>query len=228
MPARRTVLVTGSTDGIGLETAKWLAAQNHNLLLHGRRPAKLDEAERVVRAVQGSGSVEGFVADLSRLADVEAFAQRVVERYTTLDVLINNAGVFLAPETHTDDGLDIRFAVNTIAPYLLTQRLLPLLGSSGRVINVSSAAQSPVNPGALAGEVRLSDQAAYAQSKLALTMWSRQLAAALEGDGPAIVVVNPGSMLGPKWSKRVSGSPETMSELAPISSLGPLCPMTSR
>ena len=105
----------------------------------------------------------------------------------------------------TQDGLDVRFAVNTIAPYLLTQRLLPLLGTSGRVVNLSSAAQSPVDPKALAGKVRLSDGAAYAESKLALTMWSRALALSLGDDGPAIIAVNPGSMLGTKMVKQAFG-----------------------
>jgi NAD(P)-dependent dehydrogenase (short-subunit alcohol dehydrogenase family) len=88
---------------------------------------------------------------------------------------------------------------------LLTQRFLPLLGSSARVINLSSAAQSTVDPKALAGQVRLSAGAAYAQSKLALTMWSRSLALSLEDRGPAIVAVNPGSMLGTKMVKQAYG-----------------------
>ena len=98
----------------------------------------------------------------------------------------------------TPDGLDIRFVVNTLAPALLTNRLLPLLGASARVINLSSAAQSPVDPAALIGDVHLDHGPAYAQSKLALTMWSRQLALALGEDGPMVVAVNPGSMLGSK------------------------------
>lgn len=94
---------------------------------------------------------------------------------------------------------------STIAPYLLTQRLLPLLGTSGRVVNLSSAAQAPVDPEALAGRVRLADMAAYAQSKLALTMWSRHLALALASHGPVVVAVNPGSMLGSKMVKEGFG-----------------------
>jgi NAD(P)-dependent dehydrogenase (short-subunit alcohol dehydrogenase family) len=99
----------------------------------------------------------------------------------------------------------VRFAVNTIAPYLLTQRLMPLLGACGRVINLSSAAQSPVDPEALTGPVKLSDSEAYAQSKLALTMWSRALALSQIDGGPAIVAVNPGSMLGSKMVKEAIG-----------------------
>jgi NAD(P)-dependent dehydrogenase (short-subunit alcohol dehydrogenase family) len=94
------------------------------------------------------------VADLSRMADVEAFAKEIAERHNCIDVLINNAGVFRTPDPVTRDGLDGRFAVNAIAPFLLTRRLLPLLRSGGRVINVSSAAQAPVDLEALTIKVK--------------------------------------------------------------------------
>lgn len=202
---QRTILITGSTDGIGLETAKMLVPQGHTVLLHGRNPVKLEEAEKALSALPGDGHVESYVADLSLMADVEALAKAVTEKQAQLDVLINNAGVYSAPGTVTQDGLDVRFAVNTFAPYLLTQRLLPLLGTSGRVINLSSAAQSPVDPKALAGQVSLSNGEAYAQSKLALTMWSRSMALSLRDGGPAILAVNPGSMLGTKMVKEAYG-----------------------
>ena len=201
----KTILITGSTDGIGLEAAKMLVSMGHHVLLHGRNPAKLADAKNVLSALPGGGQVESYLADLSRLDDVVAFAKAVAERHAKLNVLINNAGVYSAPDPVTQDGLDVRFAVNTIAPYLLTQQLLPLIGTSGRVINLSSAAQSPVDMAALAGAVRLSEGTAYAQSKLALTMWSRALALSLKEDGPAIIAVNPGSMLGSKMVKEAFG-----------------------
>ncbi len=201
---QKTVLITGSTDGIGLETAKMLIAMGHHVLLHGRNPTKLVNAEKMLSALPGFGRVESHKADLSRMADVEVLATAVAEKHTKLDVLINNAGIY-APGSITEDGLDVRFAVNTITPYLLTQRLLPLLGASGRIVNVSSAAQSPVDPKALAGKASLPDGAAYAQSKLALTMWSRSLALSLDQNGPAIIAVNPGSMLGSKMVKEAFG-----------------------
>ena len=95
--------------------------------------------------------------------------------------------------------------MNTIAPYLLTQRLLPLLGKSARVVNLSSAAQSPVVPKAFTGQVSLSDSVACAQSKLAITMWSRSMALWLKDDGPAVIAVNPGSLLGSKMVKEAYG-----------------------
>jgi len=146
------------------------------------------------------------VADLSRIDDVEELAKAVTAKNAKLDVLINNAGFFKTPDPIIQGGLDVRFVVNTVAPYLLTQRLLPLLGSSGRVINLSSAAQSPVDPEALTGKVRLPDDfTVYAQSKLALTMWSRTMALSLKDDGPVIIAVNPKSMLGSKMVKEAFG-----------------------
>ena len=201
----KTILITGSTDGIGLETAKMLVSKGHNVLLHGRNPTKLEEAEKSLSALPGGGRVESYVADLSHMADVEPLAKAVTQKHAKLDVLINNAGVYSALDPVTQDGLDVRFAVNAIAPYRLTQQLIPLMGASGRVINLSSAAQSPVNLDALAGRVRLSDGAAYAQSKLVLTMWSRHMALALKEDNPAIIAVNPGSMLGSKMVKQAFG-----------------------
>ncbi|MEM8933570.1 MAG: SDR family NAD(P)-dependent oxidoreductase [Acidobacteriota bacterium] len=202
---RKTILITGSTDGIGLETAKILATNGHHVLLHGRNPTKTRDVEQALAAEAGAGRIGSFVADLSSMAAVETLASDVTARQPTLDVLINNAGVYNAAQPRTAEGLDIRFAVNTIAPYLLTRRLAPLLGPSSRVINLSSAAQAPVDLKALAGRVGLSDHAAYAQSKLALTMWSRVSAEAFGDDGPVCIAVNPGSLLGTKMVRTAFG-----------------------
>ncbi len=202
---RKTILITGSTDGIGLETAKMLALQGHNVLLHGRNSEKLADAEKAVSALTDGGTVESYLADLSRLTDVEALAKAVYEKHDHIDVLINNAGIYKTSDPITQDGLDVRFVVNTIAPYLLTQMLLPLLGSSGRVINLSSAAQAPVNVEALAGRIKLEDMSAYAQSKLAITMWSNSMAYTLKDEGPVFVAVNPGSLLATKMVKEGFG-----------------------
>ncbi|WP_136660165.1 SDR family NAD(P)-dependent oxidoreductase [Nitratireductor sp. XY-223] len=202
---QKTILITGSTDGIGLETAKMLVAQGHGVLLHGRNPAKLADAEKALSQLPGGGRVESFAADLSKLSEVESFAAAVAGKQAGLDVLINNAGILRTSRAETPDGLDVRFAVNAIAPYLLTKRLLPLIGPSGRIVNVSSAAQSPVDLQALAVRAGQSDMEAYAQSKLALTMWSRHLAQAQDDGGPVIVAVNPGSMLGSKMVRQGFG-----------------------
>ena len=200
----KRILLTGATDGIGFETAKMLAAEGHKVLLHGRNPEKLENVAKALFSLTDGAEIERYVADLSRLDEVEALARAVAEKHEKPDVLINNAGIFKTSETVTKDGLDVRFAVNTVAPYLLTIRLLPLFEQSGRIINLSSAAQAPVDLKALTGQLRLSDMEAYAQSKLALTMWSRQVALS-HPDGPVIVAVNPASMLGSKMVKEAFG-----------------------
>lgn len=203
---KKTILITGSTDGIGFEAARKLVGLGHRVLLHGRNEQKLAKAAQALSEELGQGPMETYLADLSSMSEVEALAREVASKHDQLDVLINNAGVLKTREATTPDGLDVRFVVNTIAPYLLTRRLLPLLGSAGRVINLSSAAQAPVSLAALAGQIpRLGDNAAYAQSKLALTMWSGNLARSLEKGGPVIVSVNPGSLLATKMVNEAYG-----------------------
>lgn len=188
----KTILITGATDGIGLSTAKQLAAQGHKVLLHGRNAGKLTSITSEI-----GGSSEAFVADLSSLDEVESMATRIRARTERLDVLINNAGVLKTDRKEASQGLDLRFVVNAIAPYLLTRRLLPIIAKDGRVVNVASAAQARVDLDALAGRPVLDDMDAYAQSKLALVIWSQALAREMP-DGPVIVCVNPGSLLGSK------------------------------
>lgn len=195
----KTILITGATDGIGKLTAQMLVEKGHRVLLHGRSAEKLATV-----AAQLGGAPDTFVADLSSFNAVQAFAAEVRARHPQLDVLINNAGVLKAAKTQTADGLDLRFVVNTLAPWLLTQRLLPTLGSASRVVNLASAAQARIDLDALAGRTRLADMAAYAQSKLAIIIWTRALAQALP-DGPMIVSVNPGSLLASKMVKEGFG-----------------------
>ncbi|MEM9080306.1 MAG: SDR family NAD(P)-dependent oxidoreductase [Verrucomicrobiota bacterium] len=194
----KTILITGSTDGIGLETARMLAADGHQVLLHGRNPDKLKAAAQEL-------SAETFRADLSSLAETKSLAAAVAAKHPHLDVLINNAGVFLKSETKTPEGLGLTFAVNTIAPYLLTKSLLPLFNSSGRIINLSSAAQTSVDLSCLTADHLISGNEAYAQSKLALTMWSKYLADQLAESGPLVIAVNPKSFLGTKMVKEAYG-----------------------
>ncbi|MEZ9513653.1 SDR family NAD(P)-dependent oxidoreductase [Vibrio splendidus] len=203
---RKKIIITGATDGIGLETAKMLAQQGHHILIHGRNPTKLSKVETGLSRLSKDAIIESYVADLSYLSEVETLANQVKSKHEKLDVLINNAGVYKVSDITTKDNLDVRFTVNTIAPYLLTQKLLPLFDANGRIVNLSSAAQSSVdlealvspNPDALDGPI-------YAQSKLALTMWSIHLAHRLGDQGPLIIPVNPASFLGSKLVKDAYG-----------------------
>ncbi|MGR4999161.1 SDR family NAD(P)-dependent oxidoreductase [Vibrio celticus] len=202
----KTILITGATDGIGLETARMLAQQGHHILIHGRNPAKLNKVKTGLSRLCKNAVIDSYIADFSSLAEVKTLAQQIRDKHLQLDVLINNAGVYKVSEITTAENLDVRFVVNTIAPYLLTQKLLPLFDATSRIVNLSSAAQAPVDLDALispnAGEL---DGPVYAQSKLALTMWSIELANTLLDKGTAIIPVNPASFLGSKLVKDAYG-----------------------
>ncbi len=202
---KKTILITGSTDGIGYETAKRFVKEGHNVIIHGRDTQKVQRVKESLLAELAEGTLESFVADLSDINAVKSLAQAIKMRYQNLDVLINNAGVYKVPSVKNNKGLDVRFVVNTIAPYLLTKLLLPILTLNSRVVNLSSAAQVPVNINALSSYVVLGDGEAYAQSKLALTMWSTAIAPELKEKGIMIVSVNPKSFLGSKMVKEAYG-----------------------
>ncbi len=191
----KTILITGSTDGIGKLTAIKLAKDGYEIYVHGRNGDKLRAVISEIKTASNNDNVKGFVADFSDLEAVRNMAKQVNEELPKLDVLINNAGVYKSRAAKTKDGFDIRFAVNYLAPFLLTNALLPILkkGDVPRIINLSSAAQAPVSLDALNGSVTLSEMEAYSQSKLALTMWSMLLA---DKEPDLIVIpVNPGSLL---------------------------------
>ena len=202
----KTILLTGGTDGIGFETAKRIVEAGHTLLLHGRSKSKLAHAQAQLSEITAAANTQTFRADLSKLDEVQHFADEVKEQHSKLDVLINNAGVYKVPTTTTAEGFDIRLIVNTIAPYLLTNALLPVLGSDSRVINLSSAAQASVDVDGMLAKHALHDNDAYAQSKLGITMWSFYLAQQLGAAGPSIIAVNPASFLGSKMVKDAYGT----------------------
>lgn len=204
----KVILVTGATDGIGHAVAIRLKAAGHRLLLHGRNADKLGAIQRELSGISSDVPVETCLADLSRRDQVDAMVDTITAAHKRLDGVINNAGVFKATPPVTPEGLDMCFVVNAIAPYLITRRLLPRLGAGSRVVNVSSAAQAPVHLNALAGRASVADTfAAYAQSKLALTMWTRAMAKSVGSAGPMMVAVNPGSMLGTKMVREGFGVP---------------------
>jgi len=203
----KTLLITGSTDGLGLATAKALLADGHTLLLHGRNADKLQQLSDDLGPAAKPEQIALFTADLSELAEVDQMAREIAERVSKVDVVFNNAGIFKTARTTASNGIDTRFMVNTIAPWHLTTQLQPLLADDARVINLSSAAQAPVSLAALRGDESISDDfAAYAQSKLALTMWSLDPEALRLRESQTIVAVNPGSMLASKMVREGFGS----------------------
>lgn len=209
----KTILITGSTDGIGKLAAIKLAKDGHEVYLHGRSEEKLTKVIAEIKKASNNENINGFIADFSDLNAVSKMASEIQNKLTHLDVLINNAGIFKSSAT-TQHG-DIRMVVNYLAPYLLTKRVFPLLekGDSSRIVNLSSAAQSPVDLNAISGGEIFNVSAAYAQSKLALTMWSFDLAK--NQNNVNVIAVNPGSLLntrmvaeayGQHWSSADKGA----------------------
>ena len=201
----KTILITGSTDGIGKLAAIKLAKDGHKLLLHGRNKEKLEQIIAEVKALSNNENINTFISDLSNFGSIQKMVAAIANHYDSIDVLINNAGVFNSKVQQNQDNLDMRFAVNYFAPFLLSNALLPLLEKSDapRLINLSSAAQAAISLDALKGFQVLSAQTAYAQSKLALTMWSFEFAK----KHPKIntIAVNPGSLLNTKMVQDAFG-----------------------
>ncbi|MEM8846329.1 MAG: SDR family NAD(P)-dependent oxidoreductase [Bacteroidota bacterium] len=201
----KTTLITGSTDGIGKLAAVKLAKEGHKVILHGRNNEKLQNAIAEIKSLAEKESVVGYVADLSNFNSIPQITTQILKSHSKIDVLINNAGVFKSKVQQNENNLDIRFAVNYFAPFLLTNGLVESLkkSDSPRVINLGSAAQATVSLEALRGNELLSEQEAYAQSKLALTMWSFYFAKT----HPEIntIAVNPGSLLNTKMVKEAYG-----------------------
>ncbi len=201
----KSILITGSTDGIGKLAAEQLATAKHEIILHGRNEEKLQLTIEELKSKTQNPNIKGVTADLSDLQQIDRIVNYFQEHNLSLDVLINNAGVFKSKAVVNKDGIDLRFVVNYLAPIVVTQKLLPLIKDSqdGRIINLSSAAQESVSLEVLKGEAVLSAQSAYAQSKLALTMWSFDLGSKLENI--AVVPVNPGSLLNTKMVEEAYG-----------------------
>jgi retinol dehydrogenase 14 len=194
--AGKVVLVTGGTGGIGRATAEGLAALGARVGITGRDEARTRTAAEEIAAAAGNPSVDAFAADMSVQAQVRRLATAVLDVYPRLHVLVNNVGGFWGCRHVTADGLEHTFAVNHLAPFLLTDLLLERLKASApaRVVTVSSGAQAMgrLDFDDLQGERRYSGQAAYNQSKLANVMFTYELARRLAGTGVAATVLHPG------------------------------------
>ena len=191
----RTVLVTGGTGGIGKATASGLAVMGAHVAITGRDPDRAAAAAAEIRAVAG-GTVEVFVADLSSQPQVRSLAEQVLNRLPSIDVLVNNVGGFWATRHVTADGLERTFALNHLAPFLLTHLLLDRLhdGGAGRVVTVSSNAQSlgRIDFDDLQGERSYSGARAYNQSKLANVLFTYELARRLGRSSVTANALHPG------------------------------------
>jgi NAD(P)-dependent dehydrogenase (short-subunit alcohol dehydrogenase family) len=193
----KTILVTGSTDGIGKATAKALARQGHRVLVHGRDPAKGRAALAEIRKEAGGDDPDLFIADLSSMEGIRALGAGVEDRYDRLDVLLNNAGVYMADRVLTKDGLETTFAVNLLAPFLLSQLLVPLLkaGAPARIVNVASSAHFDAKDmewDNVQGERHYDGWGAYARSKLGVVLFTTSLARRLDPGRVTANCLHPG------------------------------------
>ena len=192
----KTVLVTGGTGGIGKAAAVGLAAKGARVGITGRDRARAEAAAADIARESGNPAVDVFVADMSSQAEVRRLAGEVLAAYPRLDVLLNNVGGFWSHRHVTADGLEHTFALNHLAPFLLTNLLLERLKASApaRVVTVSSNAQAmgKIDFDDLMGEQKYSGSRAYNQSKLANVMFTYELARRLAGTGVTATVLHPG------------------------------------
>jgi NAD(P)-dependent dehydrogenase (short-subunit alcohol dehydrogenase family) len=196
----KTILVTGSTDGVGRYVAGKLGAAGARVLVHGR---DRERGQSVVEAIRRSGydTAVFYAADLSSLAEVRKLAALIRDNHDRLDVLINNAGIGSANEGRqrrtSADGHELRFAVNYLAGVLLTRLLLPLVKASApaRIVNVASIGQSPIDFDDVMLTRSYDGGRAYTQSKLAQIMFTFDLARELAGSGVTVTSLHPATYM---------------------------------
>lgn len=197
----QTILITGATSGLGFALAQALAEKNATVLLHGRDNQRgraiLDE----IRQKTGNEKLQFYCADLASLQEVSQLARQVAAEQPRLDALVNNAAVGFGKNSSkresSQDGYELRFAVNYLAQYLLVQELLPKVKASApaRIVNVASVGQAPLNFEDIMSERGYSGVTAYRQSKLAMIAWTFDLAAELANTGVTVNALHPASLM---------------------------------
>ncbi len=192
----KTILITGATSGIGKETAIQLAKTGARIVFNARNEERGAIALKDIISASGNDSIRFEVCDLSSFASIRTFAHTIAEQYEHLDVLINNAGVWEDSRAVSQDGIERTWAVNHLAPFLLTNLLLPLLkkAEGARIITVSSALhpRGTIQFDNLELATDYSAMKAYANSKLANILFTRELARRLSGTGITANCLHPG------------------------------------
>lgn len=192
----KIVLVTGSTDGIGRQTAAELALMNAHVVIHGRSKERVASAVNELQEITRNKNITGFVSDFSSLRNVKNSVSDLIPKLEKLDVLINNAGVYMNSRVLSAEGFEMTFAVNHLAHFLLTNELLPLIRKSekGRIVHVSSMTHTSgvMDFDNLNSERSFSPYSAYCLSKLANVLFSNELANRLNGSGITSNSLHPG------------------------------------
>jgi len=197
----KLILITGATDGLGKQVALELARRGGTLLLHGRNPQKGYEVLKAIRQINSEAPHKYYNADFSSLEQVHHLAASISSEHDHLHILINNAGIGTgkrgSPRQTGADGYELRFTVNYLAPYLLTRSLLPLLRQStpAAIVNVASGAQAAIDFDNVMLQKNYTGEQAYAQSKLALVLFTFALAEELKGTGITVNALHPASLM---------------------------------
>jgi NAD(P)-dependent dehydrogenase (short-subunit alcohol dehydrogenase family) len=209
-----TILVTGATDGLGKGIATELARDGARVLVHGRDDERGAQTLRELKDETGNDKLEWYRADLASLEEVRTLAERVASDHDRLDVLVNNAGVGTSvpgggARMESADGHELRFAVNYLAPFLLSRLLEPLLVASApaRIVNVSSGGQADLRFDDLMLERDYDSWQAYCQSKLALVMLTLDLADELADRGVTATCLHPGTFMPTKMVLEAGRTP---------------------
>jgi NAD(P)-dependent dehydrogenase (short-subunit alcohol dehydrogenase family) len=216
--SQTTVLITGSTDGVGKLVAKRATVAGARVLVHGRSDVKGRDTLGEFQREASRAHVEYYRADLASLNDVQRLADEVTSAHDRLDILINNAGIgFGAPGDRREisrDGHELRFAVNYLAPFRLTHLLLPTLRRSApsRIVNVASIGQSPIDFDDVMLTRGYDGRQAYGQSKLALVMLTFDLAVALQGTGVTANAIHPATLMNTKMVAEARMRPQSTVE----------------
>jgi NAD(P)-dependent dehydrogenase (short-subunit alcohol dehydrogenase family) len=196
---KKTILITGATEGLGKRTAIDLANRFKDsiLLVHGRNKEKLDAVCQEIILKTGHRHIETFLADFSSLEEVRHMAGEILKKHPSLDILINNAGAGFAAPRLGKDGGETRMTVNFLALYLLTHLLLPALTQSGsaRIVNVASAGQSAIDFQDMMMEKNFDGVTAYTRSKLAVILFTFDLAESLKEKAITVNSLHPGTYL---------------------------------
>jgi NAD(P)-dependent dehydrogenase (short-subunit alcohol dehydrogenase family) len=195
----QTILVTGSTDGLGKAVATELAHRGASVLVHGRDP------DKVARVTKEVGAERGVVADLARLDDVRGLADDVGQ----LDTLVNNAGVALVERAESADGHELTLAVNHLSHFLLTALLLPKLREPARIVNVSSIGQQELDFDDLMFERGWQGYPAYAKSKLAQVLFTVELADRLADRDVTVNALHPATLMDTNMVRSSIGTPRS-------------------
>ncbi|MEM8799101.1 MAG: SDR family oxidoreductase [Pseudomonadota bacterium] len=193
----KLAIVTGATSGIGLEMARGLATMGATVLVHGRTDESAGKAVAEIASTCGHDRLHPIAADLSTLDTVRSFAESIMSQASQIDILCNNAGVFRTERTLSADGYELHFAVNHLAPFLLTNLLLEGLKASApaRIITTASAAHKGAKldlDDVMFSRRSFRPYAAYGQSKLANILFTRALARRIEGSGVTATCFHPG------------------------------------